>query len=200
MHDCFSSRDAEPPSAQLPAIVTDSTPPDAIAVRFSPRNLVLIPLVLAFAIGLTALILPVLASPEAWEAFQNRGSGRRGNWVRDMTYPVGVLFFGGFAAITLLGATVSSILHLLRVFGPPALEIDVQGRGIYRLPWRTTRFTIQPSTRFEIGPGFRFDPPITTDDGRSLRAINLRPQMTDLGPARIRARLKAMQPDWHVED
>ena len=178
----------------------ESASPGTMIVRFSPRNLVLIPLVLAFAVGLASLILPALASPEAWEAFQNRGSGRRGNWVRDMTYPVGVLFFGGFAAITLLAAFASSVFNVLRVFGPPALEIDAEGRGIYRLPWRTTRFTIPPFTRITIRPVFRFDPPITTDDGRSLRAINLRPQMTDLGPARMGARLKAMRPDWRVED
>lgn len=180
--------------------MTDATTSDTITVRISVRNLALIPLVLAFAVGLAALILPALSSPEAWEAFQNRGSGRRGSWVRDMSYPVGVLFFGGFAAITLLAAFASSVFNVLRVFGPPALEIDAEGRGIYRLPWRTTRFTIPPFTRITIRPVFRFDPPITTDDGRSLRAINLRPQMTDLGPARIRARLKAMRPDWHVED
>jgi len=177
----------------------ESHPDDVLVVRFALRNLAAIPLLLAVAWLFASLVLPNLASAEAWEAFQQGRSGRRGRWIDDLSYTEGFILVGGLALLIVGACAGSALLIALRGLGPPTLEIDAKGRGVYRLPWRVRRFTIPPFTRMTVAPVLRFDPPILADDGRSLRTINLRPHLTDLGATRIRDRLKSMRPDWRVD-
>lgn len=177
----------------------ESRSDDALVIRFALRNLAAIPLLLAVAWLFASLVLPNLASADAWEAFQQSRSGRRGRWIDDLSYAEGFVLVGGLALLIVGACAGSAILIALRALGPPTLEIDAEGRGIYRLPWRVRRFTIPPFTQVTVAPVFRFDPPIPADDGRSLRTINLRPHLTHLGAQRIRDRLKSMRPDWRID-
>lgn len=95
---------------------------------------------------------------------------------------------------------LAAVVLPLRAFGPPTLEINRNGSGVYRLPWRRRTFTIAPGSRITVGAfGLRFDPPLTMDAGPPRDTIPVRATWVDRNRTTIVRQLQAIEGDWQVE-
>lgn len=169
-----------------------------VKVRFSAKNLIGVLLSAVVLVAFWSIVLPPLRSPAAYEAFiavQQESSRCR---MCGVPYPAAIIWIAATLGVFTGVFALAGSIAVLRVFGPPTLEVMQDGRAIYRLPWRERRFIIPPDANIKVGPAITFTPPAKSSDGAPIARLNLRTGVTDLGAARIRKQFAALRADWLV--
>lgn len=174
--------------------------PTQVVVRFAKRGVFLMVAVLAGIGWLWAEVWWGNSGNRAgFQAFVDERADAYRCRTCDLPYESAVAVTGLPLAMFSILLLIMTVVAIRRAFGPPTLEIDASGRGIYRLPWRVVSFEVAPDAHIKVGPRFRFDPAVRTDDGQSLSMIRFRTFWADASSRDIRRRLSALRPDWRVD-
>lgn len=173
--------------------------PQSVKIRFAKRSLLLsLPAILGVA-WLWRQTLSALGTREAFAAFVAARQESVRCRLCDLPYESALATTLLPLAVISVALGLVSILAVKRAFGPPVLEIDVSGQGIYRGPLRTVHFTVSPDVRIKVGPIFRFEPAVATSDGGRVAALNFRTLWADMSAREIRHRLSSLRADWRVD-